>query len=371
MAVAEPPVGRVGLAKFRDTKAEFKTFQVGQQLASPAASAEVAARIDKLLGELPADRAPGLALTAELAAGGDVTPTSLAERADRLAQQAEQLRRLSDNLTQARVQAELLKQLAQPEESIDLLIATLLVARLDNGELDVEAYRSMVDRMAADIAAGLPADADDEARLSALHKFFFEESGFHGSRTYYYHRANSYINEVLDDREGLPITLSVVYMELARRLSLKIEGVGLPGHFVVRFRPAMGEGRLIDVFDRGEVVTTQEAGERVLAATGAPLTAEHQQATSKRDIVLRILHNLVGVAQRSGDERALLRYLDTMLAIAPESPQERWARALLRWQSGEQEGAKQDADWLLEHQPDGAELDRVRDFRAILERATR
>ncbi len=369
LEMADAPVGRVGLAKFRDTKAEFKGFQLGKELASPHAPADVAARIDKLLTELPADRLPALALTEQLAAAGEVTPSSLTERADRLAQQALQLRRLSEGLTQSRVQADLLKQLNQPEEEIDLLIATLLISCLDNAEIDIESYRELVNRMAADIAGGIPADADEEARLAALNKFFFEESGFHGSRTYYYHRANSYINEVLDDREGLPITLSVVYMELARRLALKVEGVGLPGHFVVRFRPAMGAARLLDVFDRGEVITDEEANERVLAATGSPLTAESRQAMTKRAIALRILNNLVGAAQRAGDESAMLRYLDATLALSPDAAEQRWARALLRWQSGEHEGAKQDADWLIEHQPAGAELERVRDFRAILQRA--
>ena len=145
--------------------------------------------------------------------------------------------------------ADLVQALAGTEDKIDLFRAGLLVARLDNEEVDVDAYREELERMGRELAAKLPADADEAVKLDALRKYLFEENGFHGSRGDYYNRANSYLNEVLDDREGLPITLSVVYIELARRIGLKVEGVGLPGHFVVRHVPAEGEPQLIDVYD--------------------------------------------------------------------------------------------------------------------------
>ena len=150
-------------------------------------------------------------------------------------------------------QQEVLKEMAQlvrgKEADIDLVHAALLIARLDNDELDVEAYRREVERLAKKLAARLPKDADDKAKLATLNKYLFTERGFHGSRADYYHRANSYLNEVLDDREGLPIALSVLYMELGRRVGLNIQGVGLPGHFVVKHVPAKGAEQLIDVFD--------------------------------------------------------------------------------------------------------------------------
>ena len=114
-----------------------------------------------------------------------------------------------------------------------MLRAGLLVARLDNDEVDVDAYCQQLEAMAAELTARVAADADPSAKLAALRKYLFDENGFHGSRGDYYNRANSYLNEVLDDREGLPITLSMVYMELGRRLGLNLVGIGLPGHFVV------------------------------------------------------------------------------------------------------------------------------------------
>ncbi len=307
-------------------------------------------------------------MTEQLTTSNDVSPAAIAERADRLAEQAQQLRLLSDKLQESQAIRALSKLLAEPDEATDLLAGCLWVARLDDDEIDIDAYRSVVDRMADEIKAGLPSDADEAARLKALNKFFFDESGFHGNRRTYYKRANSHINEVLDDREGLPITLSVIYMELARRLGLTVEGVGLPGHFVVRYRPATGDARLIDVYDSGVEASSKEADERVLEATGTPISEEQRRAMTKRAIVVRVLHNLINVAQRERDERGALRYLDALLALSPSAHRERFVRAMLRWQSGEHEGAKQDADFLLEHEPQDIELDRLRGFRAILER---
>src|SRR5262249_5658059 len=151
----------------------------------------------------------------------------------------------------------------------DLVAAALLVAWLDNDELDVAGYRQEFDRMARKLAESLDKDADESKKLAALNKFFYEERGFHGSRTEYYHRSNSYVNEVIDDREGLPITLSVLYMELGRRIGLKLEGVALPGHFVVRQVPAKGEARLIDVYEGGKTLSQDEVKRKVADITGA------------------------------------------------------------------------------------------------------
>ena len=195
--------------------------------------------------------------------------------------------------------------------------------------------------------------------MAGLDKFFFQESGFHGSRGDYYNRSNSYVNEVLDDREGLPITLSLIYMELGRRLGLRIEGVGLPGHFVVRYRPAEGEADLIDVFEGGQAISADEAAKRVREATGSAPTEEQQQAMTKRAILVRMLHNLLGAARNGRDEGAMLRYLDALLTLSPDSHQERWLRGIARWRSGDKPGAKEDADWLLKAQPDDIDLEQL------------
>src|SRR5262249_52269444 len=161
-------------------------------------------------------------------------PASLAvlrERARRLEREAADLRLLAEQVHQQRVFAALAALTKGGDELIDLLHAALLIAQLDNEELDVLSYRKQVDRLGQELSARMPKEGTDRAKLAALSKELFEERGFHGSRSDYYQRANSYLNNVLDDREGLPITLAILYMELAGRLGVPVEGVALPGHF--------------------------------------------------------------------------------------------------------------------------------------------
>jgi len=371
-AVDQPPTGRVGLAKFRDTRAEFKHFQVADKIVAPQLSPAVAGHIEKFLTEVSTPAGPRkelpLELIAQLAPESPTSAVALVEKAQQLEQQAERLRRLATAVRQTQVRSELARLFAEPEERVDLWSAALWLARLDNDEVDVDAYRRQLDRMATEISASVEKDAPESARLAGLDKFFFKESGFHGSRRDYGNRSNSYVNEVLDDREGLPITLSLIYMELGKRLGLQIEGVGLPGHFVVRFRPADGEARLIDVFEGGHAITPDEAEKRVRETTGAPPTEAQLQPMTKRAILVRMLHNLLSAARSGSDEGAMLRYLDALLTISPDAHQERWLRGIARWRSGDRRGAKDDADWLLKAETDLIDREQLQDFRAMLER---
>src|SRR5262249_53215031 len=258
----------------------------------------------------------------------------LRERAKILEQQAEQLRKLALALHGNRVAADLVKVLDAKEPDIDLIHAALLIARLDNEELDIDAYRAEVERMAKKLAAELPKDADDKAKLAGLTKFLFTDRGYHGSRGDYYNRSNSYLNEVIDDREGLPITLSVLFMDLGRRVGLKLEGVPLPGHFVVRMVPKEGEGQLIDVYESGKLMSREEAEKKVLGITGRPLQKEDLTAATKRAIIVRMIRNLLGISRGERDGEGMLRYLDVILTLTPDTAEDRWLRAQLRFHAG-------------------------------------
>jgi regulator of sirC expression with transglutaminase-like and TPR domain len=223
--------------------------------------------------------------------------------------------------------------------------------------------------MAASIQADLPQDASEPIRLEALQRYLFTDQGFHGSRTDYYHRANSYLNRVIDDREGLPISLSVLTIVLGRRLDLHLDGVGLPGHFVVRHEPREGEVQLIDAFDRGRILSREEAATRVMATLGRPLRDEDLLASDPRAIVRRMLGNLLGIAQQSRDATAMLRYLDAIVAIDPTTARERAMRAALRWEAGNVAAALADLDWLVEHEPPDLDLDAIRQMRERLRAA--
>jgi serine protease Do len=363
--------GKAGLCKFRDTKAEFKRFEVDERIASGTVPKEVTARVTKVVENIPATGALEPKLVDGLLRDGAAGMQALRERARLLEQQAAQLRQLAQAVHQKRVQAELVKLLAGKEDEIDLARAALLLARLDNDEVDVDAYLREIDRLAKEAGAGLPKDADDKGRLEALNKYLFTQRGFHGSRGDYYHRSNSYLNEVIDDREGLPITLSVLYVELGRRLGLKIVGIGLPGHFVVKHVPAKGEGQLIDVYDGGKFLTREDAEKIVRLAGRTTLKDEHLVPATKKAIVLRMLQNLMNLASNDKDADAMLRYLDVSLALAPDSGPERWMRAVLRFRGGQKQGAREDVDWLLEHEPAGVEREEVLELRKRLERPER
>ena len=233
--------GKVGLAKFRATEAQFRSFRIGKELLSARTTDDDLARLKRLIDEVPSDRLPGSDLTDRFAGEGAAGVTLLRERASAMEQQARQLRQLAQAAHQRRVVNELAKLMESRDDEIDLFHAALLVAVLDNDEVDVEGYRQELDRMAREITRTIPAEGDDAAKLAALNRYLFDENGFHGSRGEYYHRSNSYVNEVLDDREGLPITLSVIYIELARKIGLNIVGVGLPKRRGTRGESAVGK----------------------------------------------------------------------------------------------------------------------------------
>jgi regulator of sirC expression with transglutaminase-like and TPR domain len=328
--------------------------------------AEVRDRIAKLIAEpLQPD------LAAKLAPDGDASLQLLRDRARQLEEQATQLRQLAQQVYRQRIMADLIKATQGKDGDIDLVHAALQIAKLDNDELDVDAYRQEVDRMGRRIAATLAKDADDAARLAALNKFLFTDRGFHGSRGDYYNRSNSYLNEVIDDREGLPITLSLLYIELGKRIGLKLVGVPLPGHFVVRTVPAEGEGTLIDVYESGATLSRAEAAKKVEGTAGIPLQEEHLKPALKRDILIRMLHNLINVARQERDGPKMLHYLDAIIGIDPKTADERWTRAVLRAQAGQVAEARADIDWLLEHKWEGVEHEKILEFRRLLDKMER
>jgi serine protease Do len=354
--------GRVGLAKFRETKAEFRAFRVATKLPASQVESGLRERVARLTADIPG-RGPLDDWTGKLAPTGGNGVLALRERAKHLEQQAAQLRQLAQDVHHQQIIDRLSKLGALPDEKINLLAAAMLVARLDNDEVDVEAYERQMDRMARELGERFPAGTSEAMKLTELNRFFFTDYGFHGSRTNYYHRSNSYLNEVLDDREGLPITLSILYMELGRRVGLNIQGIGLPGHFVVKHAPAKGPDQLIDVFEGGKPLSRDDAEKLV----GEKLTDEHFAAAGRRAILVRMLSNLLGLAQGENDPQAALRYADAIVAIAPSAGSYRAARAVLRAQTKRLKAALADCDWLLKERPTGVDLDRVRQLREFIE----
>ncbi len=360
--------GKAGLCKFRQTEAEFKDFQIGKQVSTSPVEKTLSDDVLQQLIALPIDQAAPEDVFARLTGDVTVQGTALEAEARRLEERAKRIRELAGDIHRARVQAELSRELNRTEGDVDLLRAALLLSKIDNPDLDVEAYLRDVDRLARKIQKGFAEPADDAARVAALNRVLFQELGFHGSRTDYHNPSNSYLNEVLDDREGLPITLSVLYMELGRRVGVIIEGVGLPGHFIARFVPKTGDPQLVDVFEQGKFLTRQEAIDKFQAIQDGPWRDEFLAPQPPRAILIRMLRNLFSTARDARKVDEMYRYVDTLLTLEPDSAPDRFVRAILAYQTHRYAPARRDVDWLLERRPDNVDLQTVEDLGRVLTR---
>lgn len=351
--------GTVGLAKFRDTHAQFKQFAVATELPVQlfAAEPELAKAVSEFVdGSGGSDDA----LWRRLVVDGADSRRLFLEKARELEHRAQKLRDTADQLHRESVARELVDVLKSTNDGGGLLAAALLISKLDNPDLELEPYRRQVADMAVELRSELPADADAAARLRRLIEYLFVENGFHGSRTDYYNRANSYMNDVLDTREGLPITLSVLFLELAHQIGLKeVAGAPLPRHFMVKFTPKDGEPQWIDVFDGGAVLSREQLKQRFESTLGEVAEASLAATATHRQIIARMLRNLLGIVGEGQSAAMSLRYLDVMIALEPENVMERLNRARVRLLAGERQGAKADLKVVIDAEPAGVDLDKL------------
>lgn len=354
--------GCVGLCKFRQTKASFKDFAVGPHVGPEEISRDVANALKRDLDGFLAKPASERDSAIETLAAQPVAARSVLEdRAHALEQQAASLRKLEKEVHRRSVARELIHVLDQPADKTELLRAALLIAKHDNPDLDVDSYVRLAERMAEELHNDPAVKRGTDAAARRLVQYLFEENGFHGSRGEDMENlSNSYLNEVLDDREGIPITLSVVYLELARRLGLsEIHGVSLPGRFMVAYDKKL-EGRkettLIDLFSGGKFLKPLEAEALVFDSRGGPLDEKSLEPASPKAIILRMLLNLSSFAKKTDQA---LSYLDLFLAVEPAGARERFARARLRALNGDIAGAKTDLEKLLDDQPRELDMERV------------
>ncbi len=364
--------GKPGLANFRETHAEFKGFDVGSSVPSVLPPPAVADRVERLAKELKDEKAPDSKALSDLLPNADASVRALLNSAERREREAKQLRRAADSLRSRRTQRDLAALLDhKAEKDIDLLRAALLVARMDNDDLDVEAYLRVIDGFARTIREGLKPKADDQAKLAALDEFLFKTMGFHGCRAEFESRSNSYLNEVIDDREGLPVTLSVLYIELARRLGVSVVGIGLPGRYVVRLESVKDNSTLIDVYEGGRRLSHAEAEVQARSLSDVPLTADAWKPQTKREILYRLVKNLAGSAEEASDAEAMLRYIDVMLALDANSVLEHWRRAVLCYQTGRKADSLAECNWLLAKDPHEvahvADISQIQQLKSLLE----
>jgi regulator of sirC expression with transglutaminase-like and TPR domain/CBS domain-containing protein len=361
------PAGKAGLAAFRGTVAQFRRFEIGPELLATANTAEHAERL-RLFAENVRPERPVLdAELLQILPLGDTAVDFMTQEAQRLEQKSRRLKNLARDLHQTTVRKQLAAELAVQDRSPDLLLCALLIARIDNPDIDPPVYIARLDQLAEEILSKLPPDAPPAARLTELDRLLFQELGLRGSRQEYESPSNSYLNEVIDDREGLPISLSVLYMEMARRLNLNVVGVGLPGHFVVRYEPGGTEmPQTIDVFERGKRLSEQEI-RGILAAARFPDEPRFREPASIPAIIERMLMNLLSIAESRRDDDQVLALLETLTTVSPENVEYRAKRLEMRARSGRTQMAIDDADWFIRTQPDGVDVERVRQLRQTLE----
>ena len=225
---------------------------------------------------------------------------------------------------------EFAREVSRPDADIDLGRAALAIAKSEYPDLDIDAQ---LDRLAvlADAARPARATADPLERLHRLREYLFEEQGFSGNAADYFDPRNSFLNDVLDRRLGIPITLSLVLIEVGRRRGLEVEGIGLPGHFVTGARVG-GEHVLLDAFNGGVILTGEACAELVARAFGQPveLLAQHFTPVTNRQFLARMLANLKGIYWSREAWQKVIGVIDRLLVLNPEAGGE-WRDRGLAW----------------------------------------
>lgn len=204
----------------------------------------------------------------------------------------------------------------------DIVTTAALVAAADGHRFDVESVRARIYRIAETARGEWLMDSDWREQARSLVDLIASEHGFRGNADDYYRPENSYLDQVLEVRSGIPISLALVYLAVGRSLGLRVSGVNFPGHFLVAVQdPAdLRRSVLLDPFS-GVLLSEEDCKRRIKLMFGdqVELAAEHLQVASSRDIAMRMMGNLKTIRMQAQQwDRALL-LLETMLQIAPDS----------------------------------------------------
>lgn len=256
--------------------------------------------------------------------------------------------------------------LVAEDASLPLLETAVAIAQHDYPRLDVQSTLAEIDAMAAKLGRRLAADAAPMQRLRLLNRFFFQELGFSGNVNDYYDPRNSYVHCVLETRRGIPITLALLYVELANQVGLDACGISFPGHFLAKVRMPQGE-IVIDPFTGQSM--SRDALDALLvpyrrrgAKSGlsdAPLGSFLQPARP-REVIARMLRNLKEVFRSSQDAPRLLGIAERLVILLPDAWEERRDRGLVHAALGARFPAMADLAGYLEHAPDAPDRPAIR-----------
>jgi regulator of sirC expression with transglutaminase-like and TPR domain len=255
--------------------------------------------------------------------------------------------------------------LVQSDEHFPLLEAAVSLGQDDYPDLDVQQVLGDVDQLLARIRRRLPGDASALQKLRALNQFFFHDLGFGGNINDYYDPENSYMNAVLKTRRGIPITLAVLWLELASGLGLNVRGVAFPGHFMVKVNLPNGQV-VIDPFS-GQSLSREELSERLepfRQRSGHHDDFEmpvglYLQSASPRDIIGRMLSNLKQIHNTQKDWQRLIAVVDRLIVLHPEAWSEYRDRGLACAVLGQADRAMADLETYLTQSRDALDVDVV------------
>lgn len=245
------------------------------------------------------------------------------------------------------------------DDRFDLAEAALVIAQEEYPTLDVDYYLGRLDALAAAAGSSLHHGLSPAEHVARLNHFLFVEQRFRGNNDQYYDARNSYLNEVLDRRTGIPIALSIVYIGVAQRLGLPVHGVSFPGHFLVKY--ASDPEIFIDPFF-GKVIGIDECAQRLAAIYGPTAKLERRllQAARPRDILTRMLSNLKQIYVEQHDLMRALACVDRILLLAPDTARELRDRGILYQRLECFAAALRDFERYLQLAPDDKAADTIR-----------
>lgn len=238
--------------------------------------------------------------------------------------------------------------LVADDASLSLTEAAAAIALDEYPQLDTQSVLDEIDGLAEKLKRRIPADAVPVQRLRWLNRFFFQDLGFAGNVNDYYDPRNSYLHTVLSSRRGIPITLAVLYIELATQIGLSARGVSFPGHFLIKLRMPEGEvivdpftGRSLSREQLDELLAPYRRNRGLLGDFDAPLGL-FLQAAPARDVLARMLRNLKEIHQSAEDWPRLLAVMDRLVVLLPQAWEERRDRGLARAELGLESDASDD-----------------------------
>ena len=252
------------------------------------------------------------------------------------------------------------REVERPDADISLARAARALARLEYADLDVSRYVSRLDAMAETVTV-VCEGRDEVGKVHRLREHLFAELRFRGNRDQYFDPRNSFLNEVLDRRLGIPITLCIVLIEVGRRLGLRIDGIGLPGHFIAGVQ--VDDGTLyLDAFHGGRVLTEEGCADVVARALGRriPIGPDQLQPLTPRQILARMLNNLKGIYWRDRAWERVVAVEDRLLLLDPAAAAERRDRGSALVNRGDYGQGLADWERYLSDWPDAPDRDKVR-----------